>query len=138
MKANTFDLQHNNTNLFAFRNHNQYSNFYDLFLLYFGKIPSSIQEETIDCKKGNEYFKDKYKDIIIENFYRKEGFNDLKKLEIFANYYVLDKNIIVFFVEHNETHCLFAEEQAEKVNTIILDLLQFRKKQKEKRKKYLC
>ncbi len=121
-------LTKNTSNLFAFRTHNQYINFFDLFLLYFKTIPNSVIEETIDCKKANDYFKEKYKNDIKENFYRKAGFENIKKLQISESYYVLDNIIIAFFIEENETHFLFTENQTDKVNAIITDLFQYKKR----------
>ena len=87
----------NTSNLFAFRDHNQYINFYDLFMIYFQKIPSAILEENIDCEKANVYFYEKYKKEIKETIYKKGNFENeriSKKQEIC---YVLDDIIIIFF-----------------------------------------
>lgn len=123
-------LNNNHPNLFAFRTHNQYINFFDLFLLYFKTIPNSILEETIDSKRANDYFKEKYKKEINENFYKKAGSENIKKLQIRQIYYVLDNIIIAFFIEENETHFLFTENQSDKVDIIINDLSQFKKRVK--------
>lgn len=121
-------LSKNTSELFAYKTRSQYINFFDLFLLYFKTIPNSIVEETIDAKKAKDYFKAKYKAEIKENFYSKITSENKKKLEINESYFVLDNIIIAFVVDDNETTFLFTESQTDKVNAIITDLLQFKKK----------
>lgn len=130
MEVNQNSLQENNTNLFAFRSHNQYINIFDLFLLYFKSIPNSILEETIDTSKASNYFDEKYKLEIKENFYRKSIFENQKKLQVSETFYVLDNVIIAFFIENNEVYFLFSKPQTDKINSIIKDLLQFKLRNK--------
>ena len=116
--------------LYSNRNSNQYINFYNLFLLYFDKIPNSIQEDRIDCNKADIYFKEKYKSEIKEHFTSKSFYEKAKQIEVNESYYVLDKIIVSFIVDESECHFLYDENQTDKINAIIADLLQFKKRNK--------
>lgn len=121
-------ISRNNADLFAFKTRSQYINFYDLFLLYFKTIPNSIQDDIIDARKANEYFKEKYKTETKEVFSSKTKFENKKTHEISESYYVLDNIIILFVVEDNETYFLYSGNKTDKINSIVNDLTQFNKR----------
>ena len=120
----------NSCNLFAFRSHNQYINVFDLFLLYFNAIPNAVIEENIDCEKANDYFFEKYKCKIKEHFYQKGVFENETKSKLKEVYCVLDNIIIVFSVENRRICFLFSEMQSDKIQIIIDELIQFKKRVK--------
>jgi hypothetical protein len=126
MNENNSIFQNNNTNLFAFRTHNQHVNFFDLFLLYFNKIPNTIVAEKLDCEKGITFFGSKYKSEIFESFY-KDGFceneNSSKTQEV---YYVLEEIIIVFFVNKNLVYLLFSNKSEQKAKLISKEIQLFK------------
>ena len=130
MSVDTAIYKQNTNNLFAFRNHNQYINFFDLFLLHFKMIPNSILEESIDCKKANDYFLEKHKDQIKEHFYRKSVFADNKTVELSESYFILENIIIAFFIEDNESYFLFTENKTSKIEVILKELRHFKKREK--------
>lgn len=125
---NNLILNRNTTNLFAFRTHNQHVNFFDLFLLYFNKIPNTIVAEKLDCEKGITFFDSKYKSEIIESFY-KDGFcekeNSSKTQEV---YYVLEETIVVFFVNKNLVYLLFSNKAEQKAKSISKEIHIFKKR----------
>lgn len=123
-------LLRNTSEIFAYKSRSQYLNFYDLFVLYFQTIPNSILNELIDCKKANVYFKEKYKNDIKENFYHVTASENKKTQEICESYYVLDGIIISFVIDENETYFLFTDNETNKINLIINDLSQFKKRVK--------
>lgn len=131
MDANGTLLVNNKTNLFAFRSHSQHINFYDLFLLYFKVIPNTVQENNINCEKANDFFIDKYKNEFKEKFYFKAAYDDETKSNLKEVYYVLDGVMIVFFVLLDKIYFLFTEKNNNKIQTIIDELIQFKKKEKK-------
>lgn len=131
MSKNNALFTTNTTNLFAFRTHNQYINFFDLFLLYFKSIPNSVVLEKIDCEKAFNHFIEKFGKEIKENFYKKGNFENENKLKIIENYTVLDGMIIVFFVEKQMIYFLFIEKQTNKIQSIIDEIAKFKKREKK-------
>lgn len=124
-------INRNTSNLFELRNHNQYVNVYDLFLLYFNSIPNNIIEENIDCEKAKNHFFEKYKNEIKEHFYKKEAFENETKPKFKEIYCILDNIIIVFSMERNRICFLFNENQSEKIQTSTIELIQFKKRVKK-------
>lgn len=131
----TFDK--NISNIFAFRNHNQYINFFDLFLLKFNFIPNSILEDRINCTLANNHFAKKYKDQIKERYYRKMVLEPGEAPEDSDVFYVLDNMMVVFFVENNESYFLFNNDKTDMVNGLINELLKFKKNTKTSHEIYL-
>lgn len=131
MTADKSIFQNNNTNLFAFRSHSQYINFYDLYLTYFNSIPNSIIENNIDCKKANDFFLEKHTNDFKEKFYIKTAYDDEKDSNLKEVYYVMNNIIIVFFMQQNKIYFLFSEKQSNKTQTIIHKLISFKKKKKK-------
>lgn len=123
-------LTRNTSELFAYKTRSHYINFFDLFVLYFQSIPNSIFDETIDAKKANDYFLEKYQSKIKENFYSKSRFQSKNKIELNESFYILDNIIISFAIDDNETYFLFSENQTDQVNAIISELSQFKKRVK--------
>ena len=121
----------NTSNLFAFRSHNQYINVFDLFFLYFNAIPNVVIEENIDCEKANDYFLEKYRNEIKEHFYQKGVFENETKSKLKEVYCVLDNIIIVFSLEKRRICFLFSKMQSDKIQTIIDELTQFKKRVKK-------
>ena len=124
-------LKNNKTNLFGFRSHSQNINFYDLYLLYFNIIPNTVLENNINCKTANDFFIDKYKNEFKEKFYIKATYDDETKSSLKEVYYVLDGVMIVFFVILDKVYFLFTEKKSNKIQTIIDELIQFKKKEKK-------
>jgi len=131
MNLNESIYNRNTSNLFAFRNHNQYVNVFDLFLLYFNDIPNAVIEENIDCEKAKNYFFEKYQNEITKHFYKKASFENETKSKLKEVYCVLDNIIIVFSIERNRFCFLFNESQSDKIQTIITELIQFKKRVKK-------
>jgi len=131
MKLKESIFNGNNSNLFAFRTHNQYINFFDLFLLCFKTIPNSILVENIDCEKANNFFLEKYKNEIKENFYKSGTFEDEIKLKKQEIYYVLDEIMIVFFIEKKTVYFLFNETKSNDIQIIIRNVTKFKKRNKK-------
>ena len=123
-------LSRSNTVLFSNRRKGEHINFYNLYLLYFDKVPNAISEERIDCKKADIYFKEKYKNKIKEHFSSKSFYEKSKQININESYYVLDNIIVTFRIDDNEIHFLFDENQTDKIDAIIADFLQFKKRNK--------
>ena len=121
----------NTSNLFAFRSHNQYINVFDLFLLHFNTIPNAVIEENIDCEKAKNYFFEKHQNEIKEHFYKKEVFENETKSKLKEIYCVLDNFIIVFSIETHRICFLFTEKQSNKIQTIVDELIQFKKRVKK-------
>lgn len=120
----------NISNLFAFRNHNKYVNVFDLFLLHFHTIPNVVIEENIDCEKAKNYFFEKYKKEIKEHFYKREPFDGEIKSKLKEIYCILDGLIIVFSLETQQICFLFTHKQSNKIQIIIDELIQFKKRVK--------
>lgn len=121
----------NTSNLFAFRSNNQYINVFDLFFLYFNVIPNAVLEENIDCEKAKNYLFEKHKNEIKEHFYQKGVFENEIKSKLKEVYCVSDNFIILFSIEKRRICFLFTEKQSNKIQTIIDELIQFKKRAKK-------
>jgi hypothetical protein len=121
----------NTSNLFAFRSNNQYINVFDLFLLHFNTIPNAVIEENIDCEKAKNYFFEKYQNEIKEHFYKKEAFENEIQSKLKEVYCVSDNLIVLFSIEKRRICFLFTEKQSDKIQTIIDELIQFKKRVKK-------
>lgn len=121
----------NNSNLFAFRAHNQYINFFDLFLLYFKTIPNSVMLENLDCEKANNYFSDNYESEIKETFYKKATFENENKIKKNEVYYILEDSMVVFFIEKQLVYFLYKESKVNKMQLIIDKISKFKKRSKK-------
>jgi ATPase family associated with various cellular activities (AAA) len=124
-------LTRNTFNIFQDKTFNAHINYYDLFLIYFDEIPSSITESYIDCEKANTCFFENFKEEIKEHFYTKNIFEDFVEPKLKEVYYVLDELIIIFFIEHNYVEFLFKNKNISKIESIIIEVTKFKKRKKK-------
>lgn len=120
----------NFSDVFTFRRGTYLNEFY-LYLTKLQKIPNCIEEENIKVKKANEWFKETYKDQIQDfNFNKRRDTH--KKNSVFEDvfYFLWDDLIVNFDFESGSVRLLFKDSPDAKVNELINELVQFRKKTK--------
>jgi hypothetical protein len=120
----------NFSDIFTFRRGSYLNEFY-LYLTKLQKIPNSIEEENIKVKHANEWFKETYKDQIQDSYFNKRRDNR-KKDSFFENvfYFLWDDLIVNFDFESRSVRILFKDTTEVKVNELLKELVQFRKKRK--------
>ncbi len=131
MLGNKTTFEINKTNLFAFRSHSHYINFWDLFLLYFNEIPNTIYLDNIDCKKAKNNLEITYGNEVQKDFYFKRNYSN--EINSYSNeyYYVFDKLIIIFHTENNYVYIVFTKKVYNKAQTIINEIISFKKRKKQ-------
>lgn len=119
--------------IFSERNFS-YLNPFPLFISYFNAVPHSIEEESIDCKKANQWFAETYKEEIKEFHFSKRYFDGNKNAELDDIFYIIYDDLLVYF----DTSCshvrfLFRKTDIGKVESVINGMKKFRER-REKRK----
>ncbi|WP_158857628.1 AAA family ATPase [Lunatibacter salilacus] len=120
----------NFSDVFTFRRGTYLNEFY-LYLTKLQKIPNCIEEENIRVKKAHEWFKETYKDQIQDFNFNKRRDNH-KKNSVFEDvfYFLWDDLIVNFDFESGSVRLLFKDTTDAKVNELVNELSQFRKKTK--------
>lgn len=120
----------NFSDVFTFRRGTYLNEFY-LYLTKLQKIPNCIEEENIKVNKANEWFKETYKDQIQDFNFNKRRDNH-KKSSVFEDvfYFLWDDLIVNFDFESGSVRLLFKDSPDAKVNELINEMVQFRKKTK--------
>ncbi|HSI77262.1 MAG TPA: AAA family ATPase [Lunatimonas sp.] len=120
----------NFSDVFTFRRGTYLNEFY-LYLTKLQKIPNCIEEENVRVKKAHEWFKETYKDQIQDFNFNKRRDNH-KKNSVFEDvfYFLWDDLIVNFDFESGSVRLLFKDTSDAKVNELVNELSQFRKKTK--------
>lgn len=121
----------NFSDVFTFKRGSYLNEFY-LFLSKFKKIPNCIEEENVNVKEANEWFKETYKDEIQDTNFNKRYDQQKKRLVIEEVYYYLWDDLIVNFDFGSKSiRLLFKVTKEQKIEELSKEITQFRKEKKK-------
>lgn len=106
-----------------------YINELNLFVAHFNSIPNLISEISIDCKKANIWFLEKFKGEIKKHYFIKRCYNGSNQAELDDIFYILYDDLIVDF----DTKCstarfLFSKTEISKVESVIAEIKRFKER----------
>jgi hypothetical protein len=107
-----------------------------LFIAYFRVVPNVISlDENIDCRKANQWFLDNFRSKITDFHYVKRQNKPRAKPEYDDLYYVMDKDLLVYFnTGERSVTLLFRRTDISIVNELTDGLIKFSKKRRFRRK----
>lgn len=122
-----------------FDDRGNYINELNLFLAHFNYVPNCISESSIDCKKADKWFAEKYQNDIRKHYFNKIKHSGQVQSEIDDIFYILFDDLIVNFDTNNSiARFLFHKTKLAQVEVVIEELKKFRiKKSKEKPELFL-